>query len=105
MSKKQIEKNLIDVLDETIPSKTIKKNDNITIKFKLLDDAAELPQYAHDGDNGMDIKAVSVSYDINNDRIKTKVAHIGRVANIARKRKSTKVSLNRRTAELKFYPP
>ena len=29
MSKKQIEKNLIDVLDETSPSKTIKKNDNM----------------------------------------------------------------------------
>ena len=70
MSKKQIEKNLIDVLDTMAPSKTTKKNDNITIKFKLLDDAAELPQYAHDGDNGMDIKAVSVSYDINNDSYK-----------------------------------
>ena len=71
MSKKQIEKNLIDVLDEVAPkTTTTKKNDNITIKFKLLDDEAELPQYAHDGDNGMDIKAVSVSYDINNDSYK-----------------------------------
>lgn len=70
MSKKQIEKNLIDVLDAAVPSKTIKRTDNITVKFKLLNSEAELPQYAHDGDNGMDIKAVSVSYNINNDSYK-----------------------------------
>lgn len=68
MSKKQIEKNLIEVLDEVAPkTPTIKKNDNITIKFKLLSDEAELPKYAHDGDNGMDIKAVRVEYDIETD--------------------------------------
>ncbi len=33
MSKKQIEKNLIDVLGETASSKTTKRTDNITIKF------------------------------------------------------------------------
>ena len=39
MSKKQIEKNLIDVLDETIPSKTIKKNEIICTK--MIDFARE----------------------------------------------------------------
>ena len=39
----------------------------IKIRFKKLNEAAELPKYAHPGDIGMDVKCVSVSYDAEND--------------------------------------
>jgi len=38
-----------------------------TIKFKRLYNNAQLPEYAHDGDIGMDVYAVSVEYDQVND--------------------------------------
>ena len=38
-----------------------------TIKFKKLNPKAEIPTYAHDGDIGLDVKAVSLEYDIDND--------------------------------------
>lgn len=38
-----------------------------TVKFKKLSEKAELPTYAHDGDIGLDIKAVSLIYDKIND--------------------------------------
>ena len=37
------------------------------LKIKKLDKDAELPTYAHDGDIGMDVKAISVEYDWEND--------------------------------------
>jgi len=37
------------------------------VKFKKLVPEAILPSYAHDGDIGMDVFAVSVEYDRNND--------------------------------------
>ena len=39
----------------------------INVRFKLLDNAATMPTYAHDGDIGMDMKAISVEYDELND--------------------------------------
>jgi dUTPase len=38
-----------------------------TIKFKKLNEWAQIPTYAHDGDIGMDIKCISVEYDAVND--------------------------------------
>lgn len=37
------------------------------IKFKKLDPKATIPSYAHDGDIGLDVTAVSVEYDEKND--------------------------------------
>ena len=37
------------------------------IKFKKLDEKAIIPQYAHDGDAGMDVTAISVEYDEESD--------------------------------------
>ena len=39
----------------------------LEIKFKKLDDRAVIPTYAHDGDVGMDLTAISVEYDKEND--------------------------------------
>ena len=39
----------------------------LQIKFKKLDERAVIPSYAHDGDVGMDLTAISVEYDTNND--------------------------------------
>lgn len=37
------------------------------IKFKKLDEKAIIPQYAHEGDAGMDVTAISVEYDEGTD--------------------------------------
>lgn len=39
----------------------------LEIKFKKLDERAVIPSYAHDGDVGMDLTAISVEYDTDND--------------------------------------
>ncbi len=40
---------------------------NLEVKFKKLDERAVIPFYAHDGDVGMDLTAISVEYDADND--------------------------------------
>lgn len=40
---------------------------NLYIKLKKLNDNAVIPSYAHDGDVGMDLTAISVEYDEEND--------------------------------------
>lgn len=40
---------------------------NLYIKLKKLNDNAVIPSYAHDGDVGMDLTAISVEYDKEND--------------------------------------
>ena len=40
---------------------------NLDIKFKKLNEKAIIPSYAHDGDVGMDLTAISVEYDADND--------------------------------------
>lgn len=37
--------------------------ENVKVKFKKLDERAVIPQYAHNGDVGMDVTAISVEYD------------------------------------------
>lgn len=44
------------------------------IKFKKLVPEAEIPQYAYDGDIGLDVKCTSVEYDIDHD---TYIYHTG----------------------------
>lgn len=39
----------------------------IKVRFKKLNENAELPKYAHKGDIGMDVKAIGVEYDANTD--------------------------------------
>lgn len=39
----------------------------LEVKFKKLDERAVIPSYAHDGDVGMDLTAIEVEYDVNND--------------------------------------
>ena len=39
----------------------------VVIKFKKLDPKAVIPSYAHDGDVGMDMTAISVEYDEKRD--------------------------------------
>ena len=39
----------------------------LDIKFKKLDERAVVPTYAHDGDVGMDMTAIGVEYDKEND--------------------------------------
>lgn len=39
----------------------------LEIKLKKLDERAVIPSYAHDGDVGMDLTAISVEYDVDND--------------------------------------
>jgi len=40
---------------------------NVTIKFKKLDENAVIPSYAHNGDVGMDLTAISVEYNADKD--------------------------------------
>lgn len=40
---------------------------NLEVKFKKLNEKAIIPSYAHDGDVGMDLTAISVEYDAGND--------------------------------------
>ena len=40
---------------------------NIEVKFKKLDENAVIPRYAHHGDVGMDLTAISVEYDEEHD--------------------------------------
>lgn len=44
------------------------------VKIKKLNDDAVIPTYAHDGDIGMDLTAIGVDYDSNND---TYIYHTG----------------------------
>lgn len=46
----------------------------LDVKFKKLDERAEIPTYAHDGDVGMDIKAIDVKY---NARLDLYIYHTG----------------------------
>lgn len=39
----------------------------INVKFKKLDERAQLPKYAHDGDLGMDVKSIRMEYDKDSD--------------------------------------
>jgi dUTP pyrophosphatase len=39
----------------------------LEVKFKKLDERAVIPSYAHDGDVGMDLTAISCEYDADND--------------------------------------
>ena len=39
----------------------------LEVNFKKLDDRAVIPTYAHDGDVGMDLTAIHVEYDTDND--------------------------------------
>lgn len=41
--------------------------ENVTIKFKKLNQNAVIPTYAHDGDVGMDMTAIDVEYDQEKD--------------------------------------
>lgn len=41
--------------------------ENVKVKFKKLSKEAKTPSYAHDGDVGMDLTAVAVEYDVDND--------------------------------------
>ena len=41
--------------------------EEVFIKFKKLVPEAVIPSYAHDGDVGMDMTAVSVEYDVDKD--------------------------------------
>lgn len=47
--------------------KTKKVNNTLNIQLKKLDEKAVIPQYAHDGDVGMDMTAISVEYDAEHD--------------------------------------
>ena len=48
-----------------IPTMTYLKE--VTVKFKKRDEKAVIPTYAHDGDVGMDMTAISVEYDAEHD--------------------------------------
>lgn len=39
----------------------------IQVKVKKINEKAVIPQYAHNGDVGMDLTAISVEYDVKND--------------------------------------
>lgn len=39
------------------------KGESVNIKLKKIDERAVIPSYAHDGDVGMDLTAISVEYD------------------------------------------
>lgn len=45
----------------------MEKNNRITIKFKKLHPEAVIPKYSHDGDVCMDMTAIGMDYDIEND--------------------------------------
>lgn len=49
-------------------------HNELEVKFKKLDENAVIPSYAHDGDVGMDLTAISVEYD---EKIDTYVYHTG----------------------------
>jgi len=51
-----------------------KKEPTIWIKLKKLDEKAVIPSYAHKGDIGMDMTAISVEYD---DKTDTYIYHTG----------------------------
>ena len=40
---------------------------NVLVKFKKLDEGAVIPSYAHTGDVGMDMSAVTLEYDVEHD--------------------------------------
>lgn len=42
-------------------------DNTVTIKFKKLNENAVIPSYAHDGDVGMDMTAISMEYDAKYD--------------------------------------
>lgn len=42
-------------------------SNNVVVKIKKLNEMAVIPSYAHDGDVGMDITAISLEYDKKND--------------------------------------
>ncbi|MBR5297055.1 MAG: hypothetical protein IKU29_04195 [Parabacteroides sp.] len=70
-TKKKIEeiKPLYEAIQETGLSTSKRILDNrIIVKFKKLNEDAEIPTYAHDGDIGMDIKCTDIEYDKINDR-------------------------------------
>ena len=59
-------------VEQTIRSETDKKKETlnmkpVNIKFKKLNPNAVIPSYAHDGDVGMDMTAISVEYDEKRD--------------------------------------
>ena len=84
-TKNDVNKNLVDTLNEMevvkeavksnkkgAPKKTTKKlekivRDTIEVKFKLLNEDAVLPSYAHPGDIGMDVVATDVEYNAEHD--------------------------------------
>lgn len=45
----------------------MKNNNEVKVKIKKLDPKAVIPTYAHDGDVGMDLTAISVEYDEEKD--------------------------------------
>lgn len=55
------------VENNTVSIPTIDYLKNVTIKFKKLDPRAVIPSYAHDGDVGMDLTAISLDYDADKD--------------------------------------
>lgn len=64
------EKSLIAIVNhgDTLPEYTfIRDNVLTTVLFKQLDDRAIIPTYAHNGDVGMDMTAIDVTYDKEND--------------------------------------
>lgn len=64
------EKSLIAFINhgDTLPEYTfIRDNVQTTVLFKQLDNRAIIPTYAHNGDVGMDMTAIDVTYDEEND--------------------------------------
>ena len=57
------------IIDEVVIEKAKKAIglEPITVKFKKLDERAVIPTYAHDGDVGMDLTAISMEYDDEKD--------------------------------------
>ena len=53
----------------TFKNKVVTKDElaNTDIKFKRLSPDAVIPEYAHEGDAGMDMTAISVEYDLEHD--------------------------------------
>ena len=64
------EKSIVGLVNhgDTLPDYTfIRDNVETTVLFKQLDDRAIIPTYAHNGDVGMDMTAIDVTYDEEND--------------------------------------
>lgn len=64
------EKSIVGLVNhgDTLPDYTfIRDNVETTVLFKQLDDRAIIPTYAHNGDVGMDMTAIDVTYDDEND--------------------------------------